>query len=426
MRLPLAGAALLVVLAGPAQALPEFSVEAARACNTCHVAPEYWKNPETALRKCTLNCNACHVNPTGGGPRNAAGDFYGSHHLGLFKWGRVNVGPAPGPIPEPGTPARFDGIDPSKRIEVRGEFRAMGYSSTYEFEEDAFFPMQADVHLIARPYDPPGQNVGRLTLVATGGAEGKRTKREGEDVTDYLFVKEWWLLYDDLAQQAYVKVGRFLPPFGWRLDDHTAYIRQHLGFDHERQVTGVEVGLNPNYPYVHAAVFSSVHDGHSPIPDDGRGAALSLGYRDLAWQLGGSFMFETRDDADDVWVGGNWALNLFRPSHPWKGLALAPFVYLGEVDLRRTSPNSDARAVSALAAFHELAWIPRSWVRVMARYEWRDFDLEIREDHRQRLSAGVSLHPVPQLEVGAQVRINQEPVETLDDDELLLMIHVWR
>jgi hypothetical protein len=426
VRLALTVCALALLLPAGASALPEFSVESARACNTCHVAPEYWKNPETALRKCTLSCNGCHVNPSGGGPRHVAGEFYGSHHLGLFKWGSVNVGPAPGGVPAPGTPARFDGLDPSPRLDVRGDFRVMGYSTTAEFEDDAFFPMQADVHLIARPYNPKEQNRGRLTLVATGGAEGKRNRADDEDVTDYLFVKEWWLLYHDMPQQAYVKVGRFLPPFGWRLDDHTAYIRQALGFDHERQVTGVEVGLNPNYPYVHAAVFTSTHDGHSPLPDDGRGAALSIGYRDLAWQLGGSAMFETREDADEVWVGTSFALNLFRASHPWKGLRLAPFIYMGEVDLRRTDPNDGDREITGLAAFHQLTWIPRPWLRVGGRYEWRDFDVEIEDDHRQRLVGSVTVHPVPQLEIGGYARKNLEPGDTIEDDELLLMIHVWR
>jgi hypothetical protein len=34
-----------------------------------------------------------------------------------------------------------------------------------------------------------------------------------------------------------------------------AYIRQEQTFDNERWVEGVEIGINPNYPYVNASAY---------------------------------------------------------------------------------------------------------------------------------------------------------------------------
>ena len=74
----------LLLVATAAQALPQFAVRSARACDTCHVDPTGWVDPEVALRKCSLNCNVCHVSPSGAGMRNEAGIYYGRQTLPMF------------------------------------------------------------------------------------------------------------------------------------------------------------------------------------------------------------------------------------------------------------------------------------------------------------------------------------------------------
>jgi hypothetical protein len=105
-------AAALLGWASPAAATPMYSVSSAHACNTCHVEPTGWLNPDKADRRCTLDCQGCHVNPSGGGLRTPLGEFYGEEVLPMF-------GPRPG---ESANPARFlrEG-EPSK-----GEFDMFG------------------------------------------------------------------------------------------------------------------------------------------------------------------------------------------------------------------------------------------------------------------------------------------------------------
>lgn len=72
-------------------ALPKYAFRSARLCDNCHTTPfknpfqEEWKNPELAARKCNMSCQSCHVNPAGGGIRNAPGRFYAASTLG--SWG---------------------------------------------------------------------------------------------------------------------------------------------------------------------------------------------------------------------------------------------------------------------------------------------------------------------------------------------------
>jgi len=416
------GVAVLIALTSTgAHALPEFSVEAAQNCAACHAKPDYWENPETRDRKCTLSCGACHVNPTGGGMRHEAGLFYGKHYLNLFG-DRGWAGPAPGDPPPPATAARFDGIEPHPPVQVGTDVRFLWHSTE---SDDAFFPMQTDLHVAVAPWNPPVQNQGRLTLMVTGGAEGSREK-EFEDSADRLFVKEWWALLHDLPWQAYVKAGRFLPAYGWRLDDHTAFIRQGLSFDQERQVTGVEVGATPNYPYAHLSVYTPETAGTSRVDESGWGSALSAGYRGLTVQLGGQAMFEARDDADDLWMGASWGANLFDGSHPWKALRFLPVIYMGEIDLRRTSPVDPALDdVDGLATFHQLTWFPRSHTRLLVRHDWEDRNLDLDDDHANRLTFGVITHPLDGLELLLEWRTTDD-AEFGRYDETLFILHAYR
>ena len=60
-----------------ARSTPMYAARAGRTCDNCHLTPNEWLNPALADRKCSLSCQVCHVDPAGGGMRNASGRFYG-------------------------------------------------------------------------------------------------------------------------------------------------------------------------------------------------------------------------------------------------------------------------------------------------------------------------------------------------------------
>ncbi|MAE71498.1 MAG: hypothetical protein CME06_13655 [Gemmatimonadetes bacterium] len=423
-----------IVFAPSATALPQFSVESAASCRSCHVEPTDWHNPEKKFRKCTLSCAACHVNPTGGGMRKQAGLFYGKDHLplagarptdSLARWlGSIHPPDPPGR----GDPARFAGIRPNPTLQVGFDLRTMGYYP--EEGSSSHFPMQTDLHLAFRPYNPEAWHRGRLTLLATAGFEGSRAQ-EFADLADRFFIKELWALYDDLPNQSYVKAGRFLPAYGWRFDDHTPFVRQGLGFDNERQITGVEIGLNPNYLYGHLAAFSNHNSSQFSALTDGWGAAASAGWRDLFWQLGASLMVESRDpllpsDTDrtlDTWAGLQFSLNLFDATHPWKAANWLPLIYLAEVDLRRTSIGS--ATTTGFTALHEIDLSPTPWLVSLFRYEWQDSDIEFESGYRTRWTAGLRIHLYTHVELVAQQRWNRGTAPAALGREGLVSLHLW-
>lgn len=431
--------ALLTLVPSVALALPQFSVMSSRQCDNCHVEPFDWQNPDLPDRKCTLSCTGCHVNPTGGGMRSTAGRYYGREILAMF-------GPRPSdnavaqnrpasqpdgksPPPPPGSDERYAGMAANPYFDVGFDVRAMAYFP--EDGDNSFFPMQTDFYLVGRPYNPEELNKGRLSILVNGGFLGSRAE-EYNNFHERAFLREYYALFHDLPYQLYGKVGQFLPAFGWRLDDHTAFIRQNQTFDNERQVTGVEVGFNPNYLYAHLSAFvpgptltrqRTDTERFTVLDfDNGFGTALTAGYRDLWWQAGGSFMFETRDDTNTIWAGANWALNLHEARHPWSKTNLAPVIYLGEYDLMVT--NTDANTTVALTSFHEIDVLVVEGLFLQLRYDWRDPDVSLEDDHIHRYTVGIAAHPVTSVEVIAQVRFNDE-VSKAFNNEVLLQVHGW-
>lgn len=76
-------------------------------------------------------------------------------------------------------------------------------------------------------------------------------------------VKEVMAIVVDFSNNLYCKAGKFIPPYGYRLEDHNAFIRNRIAFDHSQPqkkeytslaldwifVTGYQLILNLAFPY---------------------------------------------------------------------------------------------------------------------------------------------------------------------------------
>ena len=67
-----------------ASATPFYSVGSGYACNTCHIEPMGWMNPDLSERRCATDCQGCHISPTRGGGRTPLGLYYGLEVLPQF------------------------------------------------------------------------------------------------------------------------------------------------------------------------------------------------------------------------------------------------------------------------------------------------------------------------------------------------------
>lgn len=401
-----AGCAVALVASPGARATPLLAMQAASTCTSCHAAPDRadpkWveSNYRLAARRCRATCGSCHVNPDGGMLRTAAGQHFGVRSLPLF----------------PGRAAPLEQglslIKDNPLLTFGGDFRLLDIFHTGQQDKKSphFFPMQADIYLGSRLAD-------HLSLLTQFGLQ-----RGGNPV-----FREVFGMVDNLPYNGHLKFGKFLPPFGHRLDDHTAYIRKELFVDQSSPVSygsGVEIGINPLVAYARLAYLNediapaSNSDATSTI------ASGVLGWQGLWLQLGGSYLrvtdnrtwgFATGLDAetrgDRTAYGGYGSVNLWR------------LTWLFEFDLVRNDLAGGGRDFDEFITFNELNLLVAKGTTLKARYETLDPDRDLPDDEWSRSLVGLEFHPWPFVELDAQYRYNDTPTENYG--QVLLLVHLW-
>lgn len=442
---------LVLLTASSAAALPLYTARAGRTCDNCHSLPNTWYDPDEILeRKCTLSCVSCHVDPNGGGLRNVSGRYYAENTMPMFavphrplqdrsrqliaQWRSADVPnsvPASGPLtpatqqedprgpnappalrgPVWGKPlfhgssklawldGRYDDLAADPLLQVGGDFR-LGFWGPLR----APFPMQADVYAAVHPIE-------HLTFGVAAGARGRRRNWTFDggslDSQDRFGVRDLWVMTHEWPGLTHLRLGRFMPAFGWRIADHTAYTRRAFGLSQEdpaNRVIGAEIGINPNYPYLTASAFkpSSLQARKPFETDDGWGAAVSAGWRDLAWSVGGSAMIRNSPDltrgGDRLDLSVQWALN------PWRWWRDVPLTWLGEVVYGTWQRQGSGNETSQLAVYHQLAWSVAPGLTPRLRYDFWDPDREVIDDEIHRPGVGVDLTFLSWLSLNVDVR----------------------
>lgn len=430
---------------GTADATPIYATRSAHACTTCHVEPVEWANPEMKKRKCSLDCAICHVSPTGGGLRTPSGQFYGREVLP--RWGNRPSehatsddtadtagyyslfggfgGWQAGDTPSEDVDDRYGNIDPDPTFRAGGDVRILTYAALktqgVDAEKASVFPMQAELYLMGRPHK-------NIVLYGDMGLQSPRADTNilglnlnfDEDSRDYLKyfrVRELFVKVDRLPYNGYVRAGRFNPGYGWRLSDHTAYIRRGMGFDQNRQVFGIEGGINPNYPYANASLFAQGLDAWpGDTGEKGWGLAFNGGLRQLGWQLGGSTQFlSSAVSGTELALGPQWSVNL------------NPVVILGELDFKQNFTHKR----STLAGYTEVNWLMTWGLTGSLKFEYIDPDLSLKDDHKNRIALGATFHPYSHIELQAEYRQTFTGgtvfliQSQLTSHELLVMVHTW-
>lgn len=431
-------ATVFAAVSEQAEAQPAYSVRSVAACDTCHVEPTDWANPDVKDRLCSLNCTTCHVSPAGGGMRTPSGLYYGREAVPMFGHrpstdakaapnptdGGYSLlkgfsGWAPGSTPSATVADRYGKINPNPKFAAGGDLRVMAYVPFGAGDYASVFPMQADLYGMVRPHK-------NVQIYADAGLYSSRsTFAVDEDsrsakptALDYIRVEELFVKIDRLPYNAYVRAGRLNPTYGWRIPDHTSFVRRDLGFGENRSWFGAEVGINPNYPYANVAIF---YQGADFWPGDvntpGYGASASAGVRELGWQAGGNVHYlQQSDGGTDLSAGPQFALNF------------APLMYLAEIDFRTRTDALDQRT-SGLYAYHEVQWLFRDGLAAKLKFDWQDPSLTYADDHLNRLTLGADITPYTGLQIEPQYRRTWQggTVFTIGGElyshELLVMVH---
>ena len=191
-----------------------------------------WAEPAFAVRT-GYRCGQCHVNRTGGGLRTPFGSIYTQTTLpeSLMVWRESgNLLPA----------------NPDARFAIGADLR-LQYLATRsdDFEDTSSFEIpEANAYVEVRLL-PERLSVYLDESLGPGGASAR----------------ELFGLWSFKSLNGYVKFGKFLPPFGWRLPDDAAFIRQFTGFSYASPDTGVEVGIEPGPWSLHLSLLNGSGGG---------------------------------------------------------------------------------------------------------------------------------------------------------------------
>ncbi|HXI49218.1 MAG TPA: hypothetical protein VNH39_11580 [Steroidobacteraceae bacterium] len=302
-------------------------------------------------------CNVCHVNPTGAGLRNEFGVTYAKVLLPaetvdntLDAWtGKV-----------------------TDRLQVGGDLRtdwsrvtAPNSPSQQSFQLEQF-RVYANLTIIP---DRLGLYVDEQ--IAPNGSTNE----------------EAYVRYGNTMDGFYIKGGQFYLPFGWRLQDQTAFVQQVSGINMTTPDKGIELG------WEHAAwsaQFDVTNGQANANSGSGYQVTTQVVYTKPIWRVGiaGS---STQSNVGDRRVGGLFA-----------GLRTGPIAWLAEGDLVRDESLPGGRTLAG--GLIEGDWRILKGHNLKLTAEYQDPDRSVSNDQQTRYSIVYEYTPLPFLQLRAGYR----------------------
>ncbi|MDH3251583.1 MAG: hypothetical protein OEM41_02260 [Ignavibacteria bacterium] len=329
-------------------------------------------------------CQACHVNPSGGGMRQTFGVNYGRDELPVPTWSE-----------ELGMEDFSTKI--SDVVSIGADFRTLFYyQQTAGSNSNAFWQMQGDIYLnlrIAR----------KVSMYLDKGLYN------GFEVFGLLNI---------LPGNGFVKVGKFVPNYGTKLDDHRAFVREKLGFSPELgrpERTGAEIGFAPEPLVLTTGVFNA-EDGFGFAPNNkallGRIDFIQKLGEDVRLGLAGNVLWQEKTSGlKTTLLGGLGSIS-------YKRLTVT-----GEVDLIKK--DSVGRKVDGLALYAEANVVLTQGVDLKFGYDFYDPDTDVKSGSQSRYTVGVEFFPLSGVEVRPLYRINSEDPVNTKNNEFHLLVHFY-
>ena len=239
-----------------------------------------------------LKCAQCHVNPTGGGLRTTFGNLWAQSQLAATRLGSGTEVPGPGSSADARHRRQSCGrTTPTIKVPNQESSNGFDLQEARLYLDLALIPNRLSVYLDER--------------MGPGNAEELEAN------------VRLWLKPGSI----YIKAGQFYLPFGWRLEDDNAYVRQLSGISMQTPDRGVEIGMDRGRWSMQLAVSNGAAGG--PEVDDGKQVTARLEYVPGAWRVGVSAMHNNVPET----VGDRTGVGAFGGFH-WRQLSL-----LGEIDL---------------------------------------------------------------------------------------------
>lgn len=250
-------------------ATPILALKEADNCQGCHKSGRSQR--PFFERRCTLDCQGCHIDPAGAGPRNAWGYYYSQAELSTIKF--------------------FDPIDPLQE-KSRFDLHYDGRIITRFFEDEMRqFPMANELSARVRPFVNYLHLTYQAVLFGRVGDQSIRATRSD----DRRFREKYSIMIDQLPMALYARAYRGQPMYGVRRPNHSLWIRERIGLDQFTMTEAVEFGGTPNVPYLRWSLMKG--DPYAKQEDKQKGTSFHGGFRGvtLGWHVNGS-MWDTESE----------------------------------------------------------------------------------------------------------------------------------
>jgi hypothetical protein len=339
-------------------------------------------------------CQSCHVDPSGGAMRQAFGLQYGREKLPVPAWS-----------------SDFELEDFTNVITnflgVGADFRTLYFYQEYPDSSisnlNSFWQMQGDLYL-------------NFHLAKKVNVFLKKGLYSGFEAYGLLHI---------LPAKGHIKVGKFIPNFGTKIDDHTAFIRTYTGFSPQfgrPELTGAEVGIAPGQ----FSVVGGLYNATDGFGGSGGNKKAVLGRAEGIFELGeqvylsaGGSIFAKEDNA-----GVKTTLYGGFGSFSYRNLTLS-----GEGDFIRTTQGAalTGTTVTGIVCYLEGNFLITPGMDVKVAYDFYDPDKDLASGAYSRISFGFEFFPIAGVEVRPLYRLTtkmQDPAN-VHSSELDLMLHFY-
>lgn len=242
----------------------------------------------------------------------------------------------------------------------------------------------------------------------------------------YDFINQIWEAYGVahiLPNNGYIKAGSFVPNYGIRIDDHTAYTRggdffllssnggQGLIYSPFYTEAGVEAGLYiSNWALFTASAGSNLLNNNTLSKDPTYTTSLEMYPKigKVGLLFGGSYAAAKIPRTADFYGG-------------FAGFGYNRFSLLAEFDLGNNVISSGTKSNFAMA---EAAYVILMGLEAVVRYDRLDPNTSIDNDELQRIIVGFEWFPYSFIEIRPQYRfILEDPSQ--ENNSAVLQLHFW-
>ena len=316
---------------------------------------------------------ACHINPDGGGQRNAFGRAFGQAIL----------------------PAKANAFDVNKLAQLT-QYLTIGsdvrFNATAQQDSNEQTSKSFDVGSALIYANIVIPETGLSFYIDQQIAPGAAINREA-----------WAMISFDSGNL--LKVGKMFLPYGIRIEDDGAFIRQVTGMNFDNGDNGIEYTVN----YEKSAINLFMANGTSQITNDDDTFLYGIRAEHLFsnYRLGSSFVFNNNEQQTKMF-------NLY------SGASWGKFTLLAELDLINLTllNNSSATETKQLITFAEINYQWQKGLNIKVTAEYFDPDQNIDENEQTRYSLVTEYTPISNVQLRLGIRskadIPQKPTQSYE------------